>query len=61
MFACVPFLERGKLLRDRGEQTDNDTDRCLLHVVAKFAYNFAVLLILSEINYEQSDELTGIR
>ncbi len=46
VFGSVPFLEGGKLLRNRGEETNNDTHRCGLHVVAELADNLLILLII---------------
>lgn len=61
VFVGIPFLERRKFLRNRGEQTDDDTHWCGLHVVAEFSDNLLVLFIIRGATNEYSCMLTGIR
>lgn len=57
VFVGFPFLERRKFLRYRGEETNDDTDRCGLHVVAEFADNLLILSIISGVNEKHTESL----
>ena len=58
-----PLLERRQLLRDSGEEANNDTNGRGFHVVAKLVHNLLVLFLVSDVEKknEEWDELTGIR
>jgi hypothetical protein len=48
MFTSFPVGKSGKLLRDGLEKTDNDTNGCGFHVMAKFVDSSSVLLVVSK-------------
>jgi hypothetical protein len=61
MLAGVPFAERRKLLRDGAKETNDNTNRRGLHVVAEFLDNRGILMPVSHASVAGREKLTGTR